>query len=93
MFNSPNKNTTGQEGKNELAKQGKDQKKKEDDFASAMQSQTLYILPLFIGFSSFKLPLGLSLYWNTLTIFGIIQQYQIMGWGGLQEWINRFKKN
>jgi YidC/Oxa1 family membrane protein insertase len=45
------------------------------DFASAMQTQTLYIFPLMIGFFAFNFPLGLSLYWNTFTIFGIIQQY------------------
>jgi len=67
------------------------EKKKEDDFASAMQSQSLYILPLFIGFTSFKFPLGLSLYWNTFTIFGIIQQYRMQGWGGLQEWIDKIR--
>jgi YidC/Oxa1 family membrane protein insertase len=66
--------------------------KKEDDFASAMQTQSLYVLPLIIGFTSFKFPMGLSLYWNTFTIFGIIQQYRIQGWGGLIEWLKFFKK-
>lgn len=57
--------------------------KKGGDFASAFQTQSLYIFPLMIGFFSFKFPLGLSLYWNTFTIFGIIQQYKIQGWSGL----------
>ncbi len=70
-------------------------KKKDDDFASAMQTQSMYIFPIMIGFFSYSLPLGLSLYWNTFTIFGIIQQYQISGWGGIQPWIDRLrgKKN
>lgn len=59
-----------------------------DDFASAMQTQTMYIIPLVIGYSSFNFPLGLSLYWNTFTIFGIIQQYTMNGWGSLQDWID-----
>jgi YidC/Oxa1 family membrane protein insertase len=46
-----------------------------NDFASAMQTQTLYIFPVMIGFFSNSFPIGLSLYWNTFTIFGIIQQY------------------
>ena len=64
----------------------KDEKKKNDDFASAFQSQSMYIFPLMIGFFSWTFPVGLSLYWNTFTIFGIIQQYRISGLGGLSEW-------
>src|SRR3989338_8040469 len=59
--------------------------KKKDDFASVFQSQSLYIFPVMIGFFSFGFPIGLSLYWNTFTIFGIIQQYLISGWGGLRD--------
>ncbi len=62
------------------------------DFASAFQSQSLYIFPVMIGFFSYSLPIGLSLYWNTFTIFGILQQYRIQGLGGLKPWIERFKK-
>lgn len=50
---------------------------KEPDFASVFQTQTLYLFPLLIAYFSFQFPLGLSLYWNTFTLFGIIQQYQI----------------
>lgn len=57
--------------------------KKKDDFATAFQAQSTYIFPVMIGFFSYTFPLGLSLYWNTFTIFGIIQQYKITGWGGL----------
>ncbi|HSW88093.1 MAG TPA: YidC/Oxa1 family membrane protein insertase [Candidatus Saccharimonadales bacterium] len=67
----------------------KPKKSTSDDFASAMQTQSIYIIPLVIGYSSFSFPLGLSLYWNTFTIFGIIQQYYMNGWGGLQEWIDK----
>lgn len=66
--------------------------KKEDDFASAMQTQSMYFLPVMIGFFSWSLPVGLSLYWNTFTIFGIIQQYRISGWGGLTPWIKKLRK-
>ncbi len=48
---------------------------KQPDFASAFQTQSLYVFPIMIGFFSYSLPFGLSLYWNTFTIFGIIQQY------------------
>jgi len=73
----------------------KQDKKKTDepDFATAFQTQSMYILPVMVGFFSFSLPFGLSLYWNTLTIFGIIQQYIISGWGGLVDWLPFLKKS
>jgi YidC/Oxa1 family membrane protein insertase len=63
--------------------------KKQEDFATAFQSQSLYIFPLMIGFFSYGFPIGLSLYWNTFTIFGIIQQYKISGLGGLKDWMDK----
>lgn len=80
MFSKPK----AQEG---LVKKG--EKKKNDDFASAFQSQSMYIFPIMIGFFSYTFPVGLSLYWNTFTIFGIMQQYRISGLGGLTEWKNK----
>jgi hypothetical protein len=35
--------------------------------------------------------MGLSFYWNTFTIFGIIQQYFIAGLGGLVDWLPKSK--
>ena len=68
-----------------LPQVSKDEKpaKKSDDFATAFQSQSTYIFPIMIGFFSWGFSIGLSLYWNTFAIFGIIQQYKISGWGGL----------
>lgn len=83
MMMAPAGKTKQQGGKNE---------KKKDDFASVFQSQSLYIFPLMIGFFSYNFPIGLSLYWNTFSLFGIIQQYQISGWGGLADlWKKRGK--
>lgn len=48
-----------------------------EDFAASFQKQSLYLFPVMIGFFSYTLPIGLSLYWNTFSLFGIIQQ-QIM---------------
>lgn len=48
-----------------------------DDMASTMQKQMMLMMPIMIGFFAYSFPLGLSLYWNTFTVFGIIQQYQI----------------
>ena len=65
-------------------------KKKNEDFASVFQSQSMYIFPIMIAFFSWGFPIGLSLYWNTFTIFGIIQQYKITGLGGLNEWKEKY---
>ena len=62
---------------------------KPEDFMATFQKQTLYILPIMIAVFSFQFSVGLSLYWNTYTIFGIIQQYLVSGWGGLQGWVTK----
>lgn len=67
----------------------KKEKAKEEDMATAMQSQMLVMMPIMIGFFSFQFPIGLSLYWNTFSILGIYQQYLISGWGGFGSWVNK----
>ena len=49
------------------------------DGGSAEQTQKMMtiMMPLMIGFMSFSLPSGLTLYWLTSTILGIGQQYLI----------------
>lgn len=75
-----------------VPKKEEKEKKKEEDFAKAFQTQSLYLFPIMIGFFSYTFPIGLSLYWNTFTLFGILQQYKVSGLGGLSEWVSRFKK-
>ncbi len=55
----------------------------DDDPNTKIQRQTMLFLPLIsIVYGGF-LPAGLFIYWITATIFGIIQQYLIVGWGGM----------
>lgn len=61
----------------------------EPDFQTMMQKQMVFLIPVTIGIASFSFPIGLALYWNTFTIFGMIQQYRLQGWGGLTEWIEK----
>lgn len=68
------------------------EKATQQDTMSAMQSQMTFMMPLMIGYFSFSFPIGISIYWNTFTVIGIIQQYLISGWGGLEPWIKRLKK-
>ena len=58
-----------------------------EDSMAAMQSQMILIMPVMIAFFSYGFPVGLSLYWNTFTIIGIIQQYKISGPGGLNKYL------
>lgn len=67
----------------------KKEKDTKGDATTAMQTQMLYLMPLMIGFFSYSFPIGLALYWNTFTIFGIIQQYKVTGLGGLSIWIKK----
>ncbi len=67
----------------------KKEKENVSDAMASMQSQMTFLLPIMVGFFSWQFPIGLALYWNTFTIFGIIQQYKIMGLGGLQQWIKK----
>lgn len=46
--------------------------KKSDDPSQQMQKQMGLIMPLMIGFFAYSFPVGLSLYWNTFTVFGIL---------------------
>lgn len=69
----------------------KEKKEKADseDMAEAMQSQMMLVMPLMVGYFGFTFPVGLSLYWITLNLMSIWQQYLITGWGGLKPWLEK----
>lgn len=71
------------------AKVKKDPKAKEsmEDTMASMQSQMALIMPAMIAFFSYGFPVGLSLYWNTFTIIGIIQQYLVSGAGAFNTYL------
>lgn len=71
----------------------KEKKEKEsvEDSMMAMQSQMTYLMPIMVGYFAFQFPIGLALYWNTFTIIGIVQQYLLGGWGGLANWVGKFR--
>lgn len=74
----------------EDTKQKKDPSKQED-FMVTFQKQSMYLIPVMVGVFSYTFSAGLSLYWNSFTLFGIIQQYQISGWGSLGPWLVKLK--
>ena len=75
--------------KDEKQKEAKEKEGMEDAMAS-MQGQMVYLMPVMIGYFAFQFPVGLAIYWNTFTIMGIVQQYRVAGWGGMQ---HLWKKN
>jgi len=56
---------------------------KTDDPNVKVQRQMAYFLPLISILYGGFLPAGLFLYWITATVIQIIQQYLILGWGGM----------
>ncbi|MET1232300.1 MAG: YidC/Oxa1 family membrane protein insertase [Candidatus Limnocylindrales bacterium] len=48
-----------------------------------VQNRTMLILPAISIIYGAFLPAGLFIYWITTTIFSIVQQYMIAGWGAL----------
>ncbi len=72
-------------------KEGKEKESLEDSMGQ-VQSQMVFLMPIMIGYFAFSFPIGLAIYWNTYTILGIIQQYRISGWGGLESLVTRVKR-
>jgi YidC/Oxa1 family membrane protein insertase len=58
--------------------------KQTDPQQAAMQSM-MQFMPLMIGFFAWNYASGLALYWAVSTMFSIVQQYFITGWGKLFE--------
>ncbi len=69
--------------------QAKEVKKKDGDdmpdFATVMQKQMLYIIPIMTLVIGFTFPAGLTLYWLTSTLFTIGQQWSVMQSGKIVE--------
>lgn len=68
-------------------------KKTEDtqDMAETMQQQMLFIMPAMTTMIALRFPSGLALYWVATTIFSVIQQYFVSGWGGLLTTVKKIR--
>lgn len=76
-------------------KDTKKELKEKESMADAMtqvQGQMTYMMPVMIAFLGFTFPVGLALYWNTFTVLGIVQQYMVTGWGGMEDIFKMIKK-
>jgi len=64
-----------------------EKKQSTEDTMASMQSQMTLIMPIMIAFFSYGFAVGLSLYWNTFTVIGIVQQYKISGAGAFNKFL------
>ncbi|NCN82981.1 MAG: membrane protein insertase YidC [Candidatus Pacebacteria bacterium] len=55
------------------------------DMAQTMQKQMIFMMPLFTAFIALRFPSGLALYWVITTVFSVIQQYYVSGFGGMKQ--------
>jgi YidC/Oxa1 family membrane protein insertase len=55
----------------------------DDPKTSSQNTMMLWMMPLLFTFMAMSFPSGLSLYWVTSSLFRIVLQYRISGWGGL----------
>ena len=74
-----NKFSTSSNNNTLRASEASREEKKDDsgDFQKAMNTQMKFIFPLMIGWFSYTLPVGLSLYWNIFSLFSIMQYRQL----------------
>lgn len=61
----------------EIKEQKTKNKEQKENMGQEMQKQMALMMPLMIGFFAFSFPIGLALYWNTFTVFGIVSQKKI----------------
>ena len=45
----------------------------------------LWMMPLIFAYMALNFPSGLALYWVTSSVFRIVLQYRVTGWGGLRK--------
>jgi len=50
---------------------------KDEDMTAIINKQMVYLFPIMTVFIAASLPAGLALYWLTITIFGVVQQYMV----------------
>ena len=72
-------------------KQAEKTPEKQDDMATIMQQQMMFMFPLMTILIGFSFPSGLVLYWLVFSLFQMGQQYKTGGLGGLEPWVGKLK--
>lgn len=70
----------------------KDDKQADDmgAMAATMQKQMVFMMPLMTVIIALRFPSGLTLYWIATTIFSLVQQYYVSGWGALGSYAHKY---
>ncbi len=79
---------------NSKQKEVKKANEKEEDMAemaSSMQKQMVFLMPIMTAVIALRFPSGLALYWLISTLFTVVQQYFVSGWGGLMSHTQQLK--
>lgn len=63
------------------------------DPQTRMMGQMMLFMPIMFGYITLGLPSGLTLYWTVSNLLGMVQQYFITGWGGLDDWLGFLRKS
>lgn len=71
------------DSKNKKVQEANEKEEDVAEMAATMQKQMIFMMPLMTGFIAWRFSSGLALYWVVTTLFSIIQQYYVSGWGGL----------
>lgn len=58
-----------------------------DDSQAKMMQSMVYYMPLITVYFATQVPAGLGLYWVTTTVFQMVQQYFVTGWGRLPRFV------
>ena len=62
-----------------------------DPRQQSMSRTMLWLMPLMFAFFTLQFPGGLALFWLVSNIIGIVMQYFITGWGGLESTLQGWK--
>lgn len=62
-----------------------------DPRQQSMSRMMLWMMPLMFAFFTLQFPSGLALFWVVSNIIGIVMQYFVTGWGGLEGTVQRWR--
>jgi YidC/Oxa1 family membrane protein insertase len=64
--------------KSKTATKDGESKSDQEEIAEMVNKQMMIVMPLMIGFFAFSLPVGLSIYWITSTVFTVAQEFLLV---------------
>jgi len=62
-----------------------------DPRQQSMSRMMLWMMPFMFAFFTLQFPSGLALFWVISNIIGIVMQYFVTGWGGLEGTVQRWR--